>query len=364
MTPRISVIMPAHNAELLIARATGSLLNQEFAAWEAVIVDDGSTDGTAAIAAALATREPRVRLVRQSQGGVSHARNTALSAATAQLGVFLDADDRIEPEHLGTLLSEYDKGGTDLVYCAYRMCRADGERSARVFSRDIERAPYATFASNCAVGINCVLFPIDLVRKVGGFDPALRTCEDWDLWIRLARTGARFRGVDAALATYHTSTGTLARNRRQLISDGLHVLRIARSDDGRLKGLTGQLQPADVPDTYEIALANYLFWHACGAILDDDDPAFCLEVFPRSCKGRMTIDRLANDIVWSIAARADYCYRASPGLWQHYRDRLLAMAESVAIPSGSILAELAGVVDERVALVRRGTGDAKMDAPA
>ena len=93
--PRVAVIVPAYNFERFIAEALDSVIAQTYRQWECVVVDDGSTDGTAAVAERYAAADPRIRCLRQPNRGVSSARNLALRSSTAPYVQFLDADDRL-----------------------------------------------------------------------------------------------------------------------------------------------------------------------------------------------------------------------------------------------------------------------------
>src|SRR2546423_3757367 len=97
---QFSVIVPAYNAETTLADTLASLHDQTFPDWEAIIVDDGSTDRTAEIAASWAGQDNRFRLVRQANGGESAARNTGISAAQHNWLLFLDADDWVSRQYL------------------------------------------------------------------------------------------------------------------------------------------------------------------------------------------------------------------------------------------------------------------------
>ena len=92
-SPEVSVVIPAYNAQATLAQTLASVLAQTLDAWEAIVVDDGSTDGTAAIVAAFAARDPRVRCITGAHRGVSAARNLGIAAARGSLVAFLDADD-------------------------------------------------------------------------------------------------------------------------------------------------------------------------------------------------------------------------------------------------------------------------------
>ena len=95
---KVSVMMPAYNAAEFLAIAVNSVLAQSYQDWELIIVDDGSTDRTAEIAAGF--QDPRVRLIRKENGGEASARNRALEEMEGEYLAFLDSDDLFLPDHL------------------------------------------------------------------------------------------------------------------------------------------------------------------------------------------------------------------------------------------------------------------------
>jgi len=99
--PAVSVLIPAHDVAGFLGDALDSLTAQTLPDWEAVVVDDGSRDGTAAVAEA--RRDSRMRLLRQQAAGVSAARNRALAEARGEAILFLDADDWLAPDALARL---------------------------------------------------------------------------------------------------------------------------------------------------------------------------------------------------------------------------------------------------------------------
>lgn len=100
MTPRFSITIPAYNAQATLQETVASVRAQTFADWELVIVDDGSTDGTLALAESLASIEPKIRVVTQANRGSGGAYNTAVRSAQSDLLVMLSADDLLLPGHL------------------------------------------------------------------------------------------------------------------------------------------------------------------------------------------------------------------------------------------------------------------------
>ena len=133
---RVSVVMPCYQSGETVERSVRSVQAQTMADWELIAVDDGSTDDTLARLRALQKDEPRMRVVHQSNAGVSAARNAGIDAARGEWLFFLDADDRLTPDALATLLDMADDA-LDVVCGAYEMRYADeGGRSERYACAD------------------------------------------------------------------------------------------------------------------------------------------------------------------------------------------------------------------------------------
>lgn len=185
--PLVSVIIPAFNRADTIIRALRSVFAQDGATFEVIVVDDGSTDGTGDVAEALA--DPRVRVVRQANAGVSAARNRGIAEAQGDLIAFLDSDDEWLPGKLAAQVSLLHAGSPCLgmVYSGFESVAADGTCSAHRarhrgwIYRDL-------LARNVVTGCGTtVMFRRDALEMVGGFDPALPCNEDYDLVLRVAR---------------------------------------------------------------------------------------------------------------------------------------------------------------------------------
>jgi CDP-glycerol glycerophosphotransferase len=113
--PRISVVLPIYNVEAFLQPCLESLAAQTVGDFEAVMVNDGSTDSSPAIAAAFAERDPRFRLITQPNGGLSAARNTGMDATGAEFLHFLDSDDVLPPNAYELLLGALDRTGSDFA---------------------------------------------------------------------------------------------------------------------------------------------------------------------------------------------------------------------------------------------------------
>ena len=113
--PRISVIVPFYNVEAYLEECLDSILGQDFDGFEVLLVDDGSPDGSRAIAERYAARDPRVRIITRENGGLGAARNTGVRAARGRFLTFVDSDDALAPGALRRLHETAVRTGSDIV---------------------------------------------------------------------------------------------------------------------------------------------------------------------------------------------------------------------------------------------------------
>ena len=187
--PQVSVVVPTRDRSGLLALTLGGVLGQRDVDLEVVVVDDGSTDGTAAMVAGLG--DERVRLLRHDRSrGVGAARNTGIAAARGEWVAFCDDDDLWAPGKLARQLEAATRAGRHWVYAG------DVEVDDRL--RVVAGAPPAPpervvelLARHNAVpaGASNVVVRTDALAHCGPFDAQLPNHEDWDMWIRLARLG-------------------------------------------------------------------------------------------------------------------------------------------------------------------------------
>jgi GT2 family glycosyltransferase len=255
------VIVPAHNAATTLGRTLESLQSQTHQLWEAIVVDDGSTDTTAEIAAAFARSDNRICAVGQRRAGVAAARNTGLRRAGYEWTLFVDDDDWLGGSALERLAGAVVADSPpDAVYCGWARVGADDEL-LRAHHWDRPGDLFPAFARICAFPVHACLVRGALVRAVGGFDNLLRTCEDWDLWQRIARTGARFETIAEVLVFYRLSVAGASLDPWQLWSDGLRVIERGHSPDPRVRNP----HPAHAPGAPRKELAGAKLTFACWA---------------------------------------------------------------------------------------------------
>jgi len=221
---RISFVIPAFNAEGTLEETLRSVCAQSIDEWEAIVVDDGSTDGTARVADACA--DDRVTLVRQENRGLAGARNAGLSRATGEVVAFLDADDTVSPDYAARMTTGLE--GHDLVACSHEMAGPGLEDLGWTVLAGAADASFPRM-----LGVNpFVVGAVGMRRRTPGelgiegpFDETLPVHEDWDLWMRLTRAGATWAPpVEATLFTYRLRPRSMSGDLDLMWRTGMRVI--------------------------------------------------------------------------------------------------------------------------------------------
>jgi glycosyltransferase involved in cell wall biosynthesis len=185
--PRVTIVIPAWNAAPTLPETLDSVFRQTFTDYEVVVVDDGSTDGTADL---LGRYGDRVRvLTKPNEGRPSTTRNLGVRAARGELIAFLDADDRWQPEKLARQVALFDRNpALGLVYSAVTVIDGEGQplRVARCPAAGRGRAYAILSTRNFIVG-SSAMARRTAIESAGYYDESLTSAENWDLWIRIAR---------------------------------------------------------------------------------------------------------------------------------------------------------------------------------
>jgi peptidoglycan/xylan/chitin deacetylase (PgdA/CDA1 family)/GT2 family glycosyltransferase len=247
--PLISIVIPARNAAATLAETLDSVLAQTIGDWEAIIVDDGSTDETAAITASYAARDPRFCGITGPGKGVGNARNLGIAAARGKYLHFLDADDWNDPSFYEKLLNALrTHPGAAIAYCGYCRIMPGGGVTEPYRMPDMADGPFEDFARGCPVAIHAVLVERELIVRLGGFDISLGNCEDWDLWQRVSRFPGKWILVDEGLAFYRTDGTSLSRNVEWLLANSRIILKRGFEGDERLKAMpeARQAPPSEI----------------------------------------------------------------------------------------------------------------------
>lgn len=217
-----TVIVPVHDGAAFVAETLDSVLAQRGATFEVVVVDDGSKDATPDV---LARYARHVRVVHQECRGVSAARNRGAAEARGRVLAFLDQDDAWEPELLSALLPELDRHADwSLVHADSWVVDARGRAHGRRgrFLRSRTGVSFEELVSRNVVPLESMLVRRAAFERVGGFDPELRYLEDWDLALRLSRTGA-IGFVDRPLARYRVHARNLSHALEPMLVEELEL---------------------------------------------------------------------------------------------------------------------------------------------
>jgi glycosyltransferase involved in cell wall biosynthesis len=181
----VAVVITTYNDADFLHEALTSIALQETVPHEIFVVDDGSEVSPAPIVAAF----PEARLIRKQNGGLASARNAGLKAASSKFITFLDADDRFRSNAIAAGLDCFARSpDAAMVYGGHIRICADGSQIGSDKYRPASRDPYADLLVGNRIGMHAtVLYRRDILLAEGGFDEGLRRCEDYDVYLRLAR---------------------------------------------------------------------------------------------------------------------------------------------------------------------------------
>lgn len=275
---KVSVIIPAYNAAETITETLDSLHAQTHSDWEAIVIDDGSCDATTIVAGQYAEQDPRIQLINQSHQGACAARNAGIAVARYDWLLFLDADDWLLSQHLERLTAALASDPTlDAVHCGWTRVAPNGELGRANFApASVDLFP--AFTQYCAFQPHACIVRHSIVERVGGFDVSFRSCQDWDLWQRVARTGARFGAVREVLARYRTRPGSISLNGARVHADGLRVITQGHAPDPRVPN-PNPIYANGLPDS-RLSSAKFRFVCWTGALVlgsgEDARPLFDL----------------------------------------------------------------------------------------
>jgi cellulose synthase/poly-beta-1,6-N-acetylglucosamine synthase-like glycosyltransferase len=242
--PLVSVIIPCYNYGHFLAEAIESVAQQRYPAKEIVVVDDGSTDNTREVAA----RYPEVRYIHQNNQGLSAARNTGIRQSRGTYLVFLDADDWLLPEALALNVAQLQQQPQAAFVAGAHLRVFSSREPPAVKDALLIANPYYTFLyrGNFIAMIAAVMFTRWAVQE-HIFDPSLATCEDYDLYLNIARHYP-IRQHNMPLAAYRIHTAAMSADSSLMLNGALRVLNRQRK---QLRG------PAELEAYYR----GIHFWH-------------------------------------------------------------------------------------------------------
>lgn len=216
MKPLVSVLVPVHNGISTVERALSSVLGQTHEAVEAIVVDDGSVDGSWELILSIAQKDPRVIPIRRevASGGPAVPRNIALSRAKGDLYALLDQDDEWLPEKLERQLPLFRDASLGIVYSD--AWTSEGHSYLGLLARHGD-PPEGQVVDEilrwCFVPACTGIWRKEVTELIGGFAEDLSSIDDHEYWMRAARAGVRFGYVPEKLARYATAGEHLSHDR-------------------------------------------------------------------------------------------------------------------------------------------------------
>jgi glycosyltransferase involved in cell wall biosynthesis len=202
-TPLVSVVIPSYNQAEYLREALDSLLAQTYTHWEAVVVNDGSTDNTEAVMHEYASRDLRIRPITKVNGGITSALNEGLDHARGEFFCWLSSDDLFYPTKLELQINAFKSlndmyalvfGSFDLLQDETHAVDVQPFAEPLTPGAEFPEALRFDFIDGCTIMIR-----MDVMREVGGFNPYYRHSQDMELWVRIASRGYRFQLLNSKL---------------------------------------------------------------------------------------------------------------------------------------------------------------------
>ena len=222
-SPFVTVVTPIYNSEDLVADAVLSVMAQTFDDWEMIIVDDASSDQSAARVATFLEMDDRLQLIRSAKNeGSSAARNTAIRHARGRFIAFLDADDFWAPQKLERQLAFMQSNGCYFSYTYYEKVNEVGEPIGEQVMPP-NQVSYSDMLKSNHIG--CLTAMYDTGRFGKRSMPAIRKRQDYGLWLELLRTEHYARCLPEVLAYYRVHSGSISYNKTEIIKYNYKLFR-------------------------------------------------------------------------------------------------------------------------------------------
>lgn len=220
----VSIVMANFNREAFIAFAIDSIQRQTWIDWELLIVDDGSSDDSYAIARRYAAQDSRIRVLRQTNAGQAQARNVGIAGTGAPLVCFIDSDDVWTPAKLERQIALMSSSAIDVLYgeedlideCGNPIVESKMTRHTGSVWRPLLVDNFITFSTT--------MVRRAVLEQVGGFDVGIRHADDYDLWLRLS-VFANFHYEPELWALYRIGAQQISRDKANRFASNERVLR-------------------------------------------------------------------------------------------------------------------------------------------
>ena len=229
--PQFSIIIPCFQQAKYLEECIGSLIEQSYSDFEILLVDDGSPDNTKEVAQAISKKENRLQYLYKPNGGLSSARNYGIQHAKGEYLVFLDSDDTLKPHFLQHIYNELSSGA-EIAVTGYSYFN-DSQSIHRSVSISSDLKFQSIIGSNICPPVSIGIHK-SFLEKTGLFDERLNSAEDWDLWVRFFKAGAKLSIINQDLANYRVHEHSMSRNAVRMYNALKTVAERAVLKDNRL----------------------------------------------------------------------------------------------------------------------------------
>ena len=234
-SPLVSIVIPTYNHAPMLQRALATVIEQTYQNWNAIVVNNYSTDNTLEVVAKF--NDPRIQCVNfRNNGVIGASRNEGIKLATGEYVAFLDSDDTWFPTKVEKSVSSLENG-SDLVCHAEYWIDESGKSRLVTYGPSEAATHHNLIYKGNRISTSATMVRATLLKEVNGFDvsPELISTEDYDLWIRLAAKSNKFAFIDEPLGEYHRHDNNVSANIEKHLAAELALLTKHFAVDSRLQ---------------------------------------------------------------------------------------------------------------------------------
>jgi glycosyltransferase involved in cell wall biosynthesis len=236
-SPLVSIVIPTYNHAPMLQRALATVVEQTYQNWNAIVVNNFSTDNTLEVVAAF--NDPRIQCINfRNNGVIGASRNEAITLATGEYVAFLDSDDTWFPTKIEKCVA-FLENGSDLVCHAEYWIDESGKSRLVSYGPSEAATHHNLIYKGNRISTSATMVRATLLKEVNGFDvsPELISTEDYDLWIRLAARSNKFAFIDEPLGEYHRHDNNVSANIEKHLTAELALLSKHFSANARYKNV-------------------------------------------------------------------------------------------------------------------------------
>jgi glycosyltransferase involved in cell wall biosynthesis len=211
-SPLVSIVIPTYNHAPMLQRALATVIEQTYQNWNAIVVNNYSTDNTLEVVASF--NDPRIQCVNfRNNGVIGASRNEGIALATGKYVAFLDSDDTWFPTKIEKCVASLENGSDLVCHAEYWIDESGNSRLVAYGPSEAATHHNLIYKGN-RISTSATMVRATLLKEVNGFDvsPELISTEDYDLWIRLAAKSSKFAFIDEPLGEYHRHDNNVSAN--------------------------------------------------------------------------------------------------------------------------------------------------------